>query len=126
MKKLICIILAAAALFLSSCGTLGTVKLPETENNVIEQLPNSIETTTAAAEQLLNSIEPTTAAAEQLEEEPTTDNLTDFVLNKRSLKIHYPSCHYVAQMAEKNKEYVRANLEDLKQNGYDPCYNCCY
>ena len=112
MKKLICVILAAAALFLSSCGTLGTVKLPETENEVIEQLPNSIE--------------PTTAAAEQLEEEPTTDNLTDFVLNKRSLKIHYPSCHYVAQMAEKNKEYVRANLEDLKQNGYDPCYNCCY
>lgn len=118
MKKIIYVIFAVAAFFLLSSCVIDDFKLLKDDNIVIvEQLSTTSEQT--------EPTEPQTAAAELLEEQSTeNENLVEYVLNKRSFKIHYPSCFSVAQMAEKNKEYVRADIEELKERGYSPCYHC--
>lgn len=52
-----------------------------------------------------------------------TGNFT-YILNTRSLKIHYPHCSSVDQMSEKNKEYSNLSKEELMAQGYESCGNC--
>lgn len=47
-----------------------------------------------------------------------------YVLNTNTKKIHLPECESVAQMKAKNRWEVYAVLEDLLEEGYDPCGNC--
>ncbi len=54
-------------------------------------------------------------------EEPIT---ADYVLNKKSKKIHLPDCKSVADMSEKNKEFYTGPIEDLLAQGYVGCGNC--
>lgn len=59
------------------------------------------------------------------EESSGTENIeADYVLNKKSKKIHYPDCKSVSDMSEKNKEYYTGNIEDLYAQGYTGCGNC--
>ncbi|MCD7715448.1 MAG: MBL fold metallo-hydrolase [Lachnospiraceae bacterium] len=65
----------------------------------------------------------------ELSQEPgvSSDTLTgssEYVLNTRSMKFHYPDCQSVSLMSEANKETVTADRETLIEEGYSPCGNC--
>lgn len=47
-----------------------------------------------------------------------------YVLNRNTMRFHYPSCSSVSQMAEHNREYVTTSREKLIQEGFQPCGNC--
>ncbi|MBQ9016232.1 MAG: DNA/RNA non-specific endonuclease [Firmicutes bacterium] len=47
-----------------------------------------------------------------------------YVINRNSMKFHYPSCDSVAKMSEHNKETVTASRQELIKQGYEPCGNC--
>lgn len=96
MKKLFCAIIAAAMLLLCACSN--------TETELQLQKENQIENTAVPSQK--------------------TKNIKSYVLNKRSYKIHEPSCYSISIMAEHNKRYVEADLQDLLDMGYDRCRNC--
>ena len=48
----------------------------------------------------------------------------DFVVNKKSLKIHIEDCSSVSKMSERNKLFVNNSLENLINNGYNICKRC--
>ena len=47
-----------------------------------------------------------------------------YVINKNTMRFHYPSCSSVAQMAEHNRETVNATRQELIDQGYQPCGVC--
>ena len=47
-----------------------------------------------------------------------------YILNTNTKKIHLPDCRSVKDMAEHNKKEYEGTLNDLKQQGYDPCGRC--
>lgn len=49
---------------------------------------------------------------------------TDYILNTRSYKFHYPSCGSVKQMSDKNKDYFTGTRDEVIARGYSPCGNC--
>lgn len=49
---------------------------------------------------------------------------TEYVLNKKSKKFHYPSCGGAAATAEKNKEEYTGDRQSLLDMGYSPCGKC--
>ena len=49
---------------------------------------------------------------------------TDYILNKNTDKFHYPWCHSVDQMKEKNKVYFNGTRQQVINKGYSPCKNC--
>lgn len=49
---------------------------------------------------------------------------TTYILNKKTKRIHIPTCKSVNDMAEKNKEYSTKSLDKLIEEGYKPCGNC--
>ena len=57
-------------------------------------------------------------------EEYGNNKKQEYILNKNSKKIHYPSCTGAKNTSEKNKEYYSGFLKDLKDNGYLPCGIC--
>lgn len=76
--------------------------------------------------------EPTQPQTEEstLPQEPTeesteaTSPVMDYVVNKSSLKFHYPDCESVGKMKESNKEFFTGTREELLERGCDPCGNC--
>ena len=48
----------------------------------------------------------------------------DYVLNKRSMKIHLPDCEAVPDISKKNREDVHASKKELVEEGYSPCGIC--
>ncbi len=60
------------------------------------------------------------------EQEPVTNSspATSYIANKNTKKFHYPYCHSVDQMKEKNKRYLNCTRESAIAQGYDPCGNC--
>lgn len=110
MKKIFCAIIAAAMLLLCACGNIETYLQPK----------NEIEIEEAAEETAAPLFEEETEEAAAEEEK----NIKSYVLNKRSYKIHEPSCYSVEMMAEHNKKYVEADLQDLLEQGYSRCGNC--
>lgn len=58
--------------------------------------------------------------------ELTTVNKTisDYVVNEKSKKFHFPDCYSVSIMAEENKIYYNGNREELTEQGYEPCKKC--
>lgn len=54
-------------------------------------------------------------------EEPTADS---FVVNKNTKKFHLPDCSSVADMKDKNKEYMRETRADMIAQGYTACKRC--
>lgn len=53
-------------------------------------------------------------------------DLSQIVVNTRkdSHKIHRISCAYVDKMAEHNKWYPNKTIEELRNEGYEPCDIC--
>lgn len=48
----------------------------------------------------------------------------DYIVNKRSLKIHIEECHSVSRMSERNKLQINNSLENLLNDGYFICNRC--
>lgn len=49
---------------------------------------------------------------------------TEYVLNTKSMKFHYPNCSGVSTMSDKNKEVYYGTREELLEKGYSPCGTC--
>lgn len=47
-----------------------------------------------------------------------------YVLNKNTMKFHYPDCTSVSQMKEANKIYYEGSREEITGMGYSPCSQC--
>jgi len=47
-----------------------------------------------------------------------------YVLNTKSMKIHFPDCTTVVKMSEENKEITTAAVAELVSLGYTPCGIC--
>lgn len=54
----------------------------------------------------------------------TTTEERDYIVNKRTLKIHINTCPSVARMSNKNKLQVNNSLDNLLLNGYYVCNKC--
>lgn len=52
------------------------------------------------------------------------DSVTNYIANKNTKKFHYPDCKSVAQMKEKNKEYLNCTRDEVINQGYVPCKSC--
>lgn len=48
----------------------------------------------------------------------------DYILNKKTHKIHLPECKSVSRMSEKNKLEFKGDIMELISSGYDPCKEC--
>ena len=48
----------------------------------------------------------------------------NYIVNKRSLKIHIEECHSVSRMSERNKLQINNSLENLLNDGYFICNRC--
>lgn len=57
-------------------------------------------------------------------EDYENSEVQDFIINKKSKKIHYPSCAGAKAANEENKEYYSGYLNDLIQKGYLTCQSC--
>lgn len=61
---------------------------------------------------------------ESLEEPEQLTEVTDYILNTKSKKFHYPYCNSVDQIAEENKQAYSGNRDTVTAMGYEPCKNC--
>jgi len=61
---------------------------------------------------------------ESEENDGTDESEYTYILNKKSLKIHLPSCDGVQSMSEKNKVYFSGTKEEALAQGYSPCGSC--
>ena len=48
----------------------------------------------------------------------------NYVLNKNSMKFHYPSCPSVKDIKESNRWDYHGTRESVIELGYQPCKNC--
>jgi len=48
----------------------------------------------------------------------------NYILNTNTKKFHYPSCHSVNQMSEKNKKLYSGSRDDIIAMGYIACKRC--
>ena len=48
----------------------------------------------------------------------------DYVLNKNSMKFHYPSCPSVKDIKESNRWDYHGTRQSVIELGYQPCKNC--
>lgn len=61
---------------------------------------------------------------DQSQENATSSECTDYIVNTNTRKFHYPSCGSVKKMKESNKMYYTGTRDELISKGYDPCGNC--
>lgn len=54
----------------------------------------------------------------------TSSNQFTYVLNKKTKKIHYPSCQDVPKIAAENYSEYSGDASDLKAQGYTSCGHC--
>lgn len=66
---------------------------------------------------------PVSAPVQPEPAEPDPPTVT-YIGNKNTGKFHYPSCHSVKQMKEKNKAYFYGDRSDVTGQGFQPCQNC--
>lgn len=52
------------------------------------------------------------------------EDATQYVLNRNTMKFHYPDCNSVDKMNEANKAYFTGDREEVIEAGYSPCGNC--
>lgn len=56
--------------------------------------------------------------------ENNSGNEQEYILNTNTKKIHRPSCSSVKHMKESNKRSYTGSLDDLLNQGYEPCKKC--
>lgn len=66
----------------------------------------------------------TDTLAETGEGKNTAVTVGEYILNTNTEKFHYPDCHSVDDMKEKNKQETNLTREELIEQGYSPCGNC--
>ena len=66
--------------------------------------------------------QPKEIKAKEVEDNKSTES--KYILNTNSKKIHYPNCHSIKRMSEKNKKNSSLSKSELINQGYDPCKNC--
>ncbi len=54
----------------------------------------------------------------------TEEEILELILNTNTKKAHRPDCESVDDMKEKNKEYFKGTLQELKEKGYTACGRC--
>ena len=64
-----------------------------------------------------------TTPKEETKTEPSAPSTT-YIANKNTKKFHYPYCHSVDQMKDKNKRYLTCTRSEAISQGYSPCGNC--
>ncbi len=79
---------------------------------------------TSSSTQTTTTAKPTPPPVEDDDNDNTQQSGTQWILNKSSKKIHYPSCSGVTNMSEKNKEVFYGNYEELLSQGYKCCGTC--
>ena len=52
------------------------------------------------------------------------NNITTYVINKNSKKIHLPDCGSVKEMRLQNKKTYKGTIEELFDYGYEACKSC--
>lgn len=52
------------------------------------------------------------------------DPSCDYIINKKTMKFHLPSCDSVKDISDKNKWYFTGERQKLIDEGYTPCKNC--
>ena len=106
----------------TSVSTPETTEVPASEEPTV---PTSLPTE-PATETTQETEAPTEEATEASTAESTeeTSAIMDYVINKNSLKFHYPDCESVGKMKESNKEFFTGTREELLERGCDPCGNC--
>jgi len=65
--------------------------------------------------------EPVVKNEEEIQKSPVSG---DYILNTNTQKFHYPSCHSVDDMKEKNKQSSSLSRDEIIEQGYSPCRNC--
>ena len=73
--------------------------------------------------------EPTPQPTPEPTPEPTpqpTNNpaVCEYVLNKNTMKFHYPSCNSVKDIKDENRWDYTGTREEIIDMGYDPCKRC--
>lgn len=48
----------------------------------------------------------------------------EFVLNTNTKKVHLPECSSVSEIRKKNRKDYKGSLQDIEEQGYEPCKNC--
>jgi DNA-entry nuclease len=48
----------------------------------------------------------------------------DFVINTNTKKFHLSTCSSVSTMAEHNKKMCRGTVQEVINEGYEPCQRC--
>lgn len=61
---------------------------------------------------------------QQGEVQSDNDEVRYYILNAKSHKIHYPWCESVGDIKQKNKLEYTGTIEDLINDGYEPCKRC--
>lgn len=67
-----------------------------------------------------------TVASSEPETADTTqsDSVADYVVNRNSMKFHFPDCPSVEKMKESNREFFTGTRQELLDRGCSPCGSC--
>ena len=104
-------------------GSTTTTTTEKTQPTTPVVTPVVVPTTPKEEQKQENPATPT--VPEQKEETPVvSQNQISYVANKNTKKFHYSDCPSVKQMSDKNKVYITATSEEMKNKGYSPCGNC--
>lgn len=57
-------------------------------------------------------------------ENQNTTEVSDYVLNTNSMKIHRPGCSSVSKISDNNRKDYHGRISDLISEGYDACKQC--
>lgn len=57
-------------------------------------------------------------------EETDSEVEREYVLNKNSMRFHFPECSSVATIKDSNREAFTGLRSELLRQGYSPCGNC--
>lgn len=74
------------------------------------------------------SVQSASASSEQSSElsaaQPSDGDINTYILNTRSKRFHWPDCHSVAEMKDKNKQEFTGTRDEAIAMGYKPCGEC--
>ena len=94
------------------------IGLAKNENKANNKSSNKV---TEEKETQPKETQPKETKAKEVEDNKSTE--PKYILNTNSKKIHYPNCHSIKRMSEKQKNSSLSKSELINQ-GYDPCKNC--
>ena len=125
---LLSVIFCCAAGAIVSCDA----ELPEenTATTVISEESLNIQTTAPAGNQNTTQTESgkNLSVVVPMETQPATEkilaNTRDYILNKDSLKFHYPTCASAQRIKDSNRIMLNSTREQIIALGYVSCENC--